>query len=142
MPQDYEKALELWHRAGELGYAKAYNNIGNAYFHGSGVERDVRKATHYGELGAVGGDTTARHNLGIVESNVDNMNRALKHYMIAVGSGYNDSLKYIKQLYMRGHATRDDYAKALRAYQAYLEEIKSDQRDKAAAFSDEYKYYE
>ena len=43
---------------------------------------------------------------------------------------------------MNGHATRDDYAKALRAYQAYLEEIKSDQRNKAAEYSDRYKYYE
>ena len=28
------------------------------------------------------------------------------------------------------------YAKALRPYQAYLDEIKSDQRDEAAAFDD------
>ena len=39
-----------------------------------------------------------------------------------------------------GHATKDDYAKALRAYQAYLAEIKSDQRDKAAAASADYRY--
>ena len=54
--------------------------------------------------------------------------------MIAVGSGDNDSLKMIQQLYTTGHATKDDYAKALQAYQAYLDEIKSDDRDKAAAF--------
>ena len=43
---------------------------------------------------------------------------------------------------MDGHATNDDYAKALRSYQAYLDEIKSDQRDMAAAAYDQYKYYE
>ena len=26
-PQDYSKALELWHRAAELGFTLAYNNI-------------------------------------------------------------------------------------------------------------------
>ena len=60
--------------------------------------------------------------------------------MIAVGSGDNDSLKMIQQLYTTGHATKDDYAKALQAYQAYLDEIKSDDRDKAAAYSEKYKY--
>ena len=62
--------------------------------------------------------------------------------MIAVEDGYHDSLKQIKELYKDGHATKDDYAKALKACQAYLEEVKSDDRDKAAAISDEYKYYE
>ena len=61
--------------------------------------------------------------------------------MIAVGFGGDDSLKGIKQLCMRGLATKSDYTKALRAYQAYLDEIRSDQRDKAAALSDDYRYY-
>ena len=42
---------------------------------------------------------------------------------------------------MNRYATRDDYEKALKDYQAYLVEIKSDDRDKAAAYDDEYKYY-
>ena len=46
------------------------------------------------------------------------------------------------QMCKDGRATRDDYAKALKAYQDYLDDIKSDQRDEAAAFSVEYKYYE
>ena len=57
------------------------------------------------------------------------------------GSGCTDSLEYITQIFMNGHATKDDYAKALRSYQANLVEIKSPQRDQAAAFSDNYKYY-
>ena len=47
----------------------------------------------------------------------------------------------IQQMYRDGYATKDDYTKALQSYQAYLEEIKSIQRDNAAAFSDQYKYY-
>ena len=62
--------------------------------------------------------------------------------MIAAEGGNADSLKEMKRLYTHGYATKDDYAKALQAYQAYLVEIKSDDRDKAAAFSDSYKYYE
>ena len=138
-PQDRNKALELWHRAAELGYTKAYNDIGTAYIRG--VERDEKKAIHYWELAAMGGDENGRNNLGCFYGYAGNYGSAIKHHMIAVGSGYNDSVKQIKQLYSNGHATKEDYATALTAYQAYIVEIKSDDRDKAAAYSDNYKYY-
>ena len=139
--QDMDKALELWHRAGELGHSESFYNIGNAYFYGRAVERNEKKAIHYWELAAMGGDAKGRHNLGCDDSNAGNMNRALKHYMIALGCGSNESLKTIQRMYKNGHATKDDYAKALKAYQAYISEIKSDQRDAAAACRDECKYY-
>lgn len=139
--QNDTKALELYHRSAELGYAKAYIGIGFAYDHGRGVEVDKKKALHYWELAAKAGNATARHNLGSAEGLNGNMNRALKHYMIAVGGGYAESLTAIQQLHSIGHATREDYEKALSLYQTYLGEIKSDQRDKAAAFHEEYRYY-
>ena len=142
LPQDHAKALELWHRAGQLGNAEAYFNIGIAYHNGNGVERNEKKATHYYELAAIGGDEHARHNLGCAEARSGNMNKVLKHSMIAVGSGYHGSLKIIQLMFKDGHATKDDYSKALQAYQSYLGEIRSVQRDEAAAFSDRYKYYE
>ena len=37
LAQDYTKALKLYHRAGKLGNAVAYNNIGFAYYNGEGV---------------------------------------------------------------------------------------------------------
>ena len=48
-PQNHEKAYELYHRAAELGYAAAYNNIGNRYYYGRGVVVDKKKANHYTE---------------------------------------------------------------------------------------------
>ena len=142
LPQDRDKALELFHRAAELDYTTAYHSIGLCYYDGRGAERDEMKAKHYWELAAIGGVEKSRHNLGILEGRAGNMNRALKHCMISVEGGYNDSLKKIKQLYSKGHATRHDYAKALKAYQAYLVEVKSDDRDKAAEYDEMYKYYE
>jgi len=140
-PQDMDKALELFYRAGKLGYAEAYCNIGNAYYSGRGVERDEKKANHYYELSAMGGCEGARYNLGIMEENAGNTDRALKHYMIAVRDGDNDSLDRIKELCTNENVTKEDYMKALQSYQAYLGEIKSVQRDKAAAASERYKYY-
>lgn len=42
---------------------------------------------------------------------------------------------------MDGQATKDDYARALRAYHAHLVEIKSPQRNEAAVADEIYKYY-
>ena len=145
-PQDRAKALELWHQAGELGHSRSYYSVGAAYMRGDGVDRDMKKAIHYYELAAMGGDVNARHNLGAKEGQGGNIDRALKHFMIAVGSGCTNSLEKIKKMFMYGHATKEDYAKVLQTYQAYLGEIKSPQRDQAAAFSDaafsdDYKYY-
>ena len=141
MPQDYIKALELFHRAAELGCVKAYNKIGYAYDVGEGVEVDKKKAIHYYELGAMGGDETARYNLGFEEVMNNNMDRALKHHLIAIKGGHDLSLKMMQDLYSNGHVTKGDYTTALQSYQKYLDEIKSVQRDKAAAADDNYRYY-
>ena len=140
-PQDHTEALELWHRAAELNHTPIYLNIGYAHNYGEGVEVDKEKATHYYELAAMGGCERARHNLGNNEGRGGNVDRALKHYMIAIRSGYSQSLEKIKEIYLEGCATKDDYMKALQSYQEYLGEIKSKQRDEAAAFDDEYRYY-
>ena len=140
LPQDNDKAIELWHRAADLGHAGAYFNVGCSYDGGLGVKQDEKKARHYWELAAIGGDVYARHNLGVIEFE-GNKCKALKHYMIAVRGGAKNSLNNIKNMYLDGYAAKDDYAKALQAYQEYLDEIKSDQRDKAAAAEGKYKYY-
>jgi len=140
-PQDYTKALELYQKAAELGIAKAYTNIGVTYYIGRGVEVDKEKAVHYYELAAMGGSAEARQILGNEEIRAGKWKRAIKHFNIAVRGGSNGSLEMIKQMYSNGHATKEDYTKALRSYQTYLDEIKSSQRDKAAAAGEEYRYY-
>jgi len=130
-PQDYKKALEFWHQAAELGHADAYKFIGYAYVLGQGVEVDMEKANYYYEIAAKGGDSEARNNLGNKEARARNYDRAIKHYMIAVEGGNTKSLDTIKKIYSVGHATKEDYSKALQSYQVYLGEIKSKQRDEA-----------
>ena len=69
---------------------------------GNGVERDTKKKYYYWELAAMGGHAVARHNLGDKEARAGNMNRALKHIMIAAGFGYTRSLEHIKLMFMCG----------------------------------------
>ena len=140
MQPDFSKALELWQRAGDLGSSIAYYSIGCAYKYGRGVESDEEKARHFWERAAMSGNILSRHNLGILEENSGNMDRAFKHYVISAGLGYNKSLEEIKELYNNGYATKDDYETALRARQAYVAEVRSSQRDEAAAYSEIYKY--
>ena len=88
------------------------------------------------------GCVAARYNLGVSEENTGNTyDKALNHFMIAVKSGHTRSIKKIQQMYKEGQVTKDQYANALRSHQAYINEIKSDQRDKAAEFRNDYRYY-
>jgi len=141
LPQNHAKAIELWNRAGELGNTTAYYNLNITYQHGRGVPMDKKKAKHYMELAAMGGDAMARQNLGLYEIIANNMDRALKHFMIANQGGDDEALESIKKLYMHGYATKKDYEKALLSRQTYLDDIRSNQRDEAAAFDDQLKYY-
>ncbi|KAL7527416.1 hypothetical protein ACHAXR_001952 [Thalassiosira sp. AJA248-18] len=131
LPQDFNKAWELWHQAVKLGGITTHCDIGSLYFNGEGVEKDVKKAKYHCELGAMGGDRIARYNLGIVERDKGNMNRAMKHFVISAGFGDDESLEKIKDAFSDGHVTKDDFEKALRAHKEAEDEMQSDQRDTA-----------
>ena len=97
LKQNSAKALELFHRAGELGFARAYHNIAYCYKNGiNGLQMDEKKVILNLELAAMGGHVSARFFLGWFEVEEGNVERALKHCMIAVKAGDSDSLKKIK----------------------------------------------
>ena len=131
LPQDEAKANELYLKAGELGSADAYYNLGNTYRLGRGVEVDMKKAKHYYELAAINGHVIARHNLGCIEEQDDNYQRANKHFIILASAGFKLSLDMVKEGYTAGYVTKDEYANTLRAYQKSVDEMKSEARDKA-----------
>ena len=134
VPQDFAKANELYLKAGELGCAKAYCNLGMNYNNGRGVEVDEKKAKHYSELAAMNGSVIARYNLGCWEERAGNIDRAYKHFILAAKAGDKDSLGNVKAGFMSGLVTKDEYENSLRAYQSRQDEMKSDDRDKAEEF--------
>lgn len=133
-PQDLAKSAELLLRAGELGYAEAYYNLGNAYYYGRGVEVDVKKARKYWELAAIGGKTNARNSLGITEGYAGNEEKAQKHFIIAARAGHGECLEKVRKGYARGVVTKDEYADTLREYQKRQDETKSEMRDEALKY--------
>ena len=92
------------------------------------------KAKYYYELAAMMGDIMARHNLGVWEENAGNTSRAMKHWMISASAGYDKALKVIREYFLKGHVTKDDFEKALRANKESKDEMKSEQREEAARF--------
>ena len=133
IPRDERKATELWLKAGELGCAETYYNLGNSYREGRGVEVDMKKAKHYFELAAMSGYVPARHNLGCLEEEAGNHHRATRHYIIAAKAGDEETLEGVKLGYKHGLVTKDEYASTLRAHQKIQDEMKSNAREKAEA---------
>ena len=131
---DYKGALEYLTKAAELGDAYAHYELSRMYHRGEGVDRDKEKYIYHLEEAAIGGHPTARHNLGIEEMDNGKYERARKHFIIAANLGYHNSLEGLRQLYEDGHASKDDYANALRAYQASLDATKSEEREVADAY--------
>ncbi|KAL3771985.1 hypothetical protein ACHAWO_009176 [Cyclotella atomus] len=136
LKKDEFKAFKLFHRAAELGSAQAYFNLGFTYDKGVGVSKDGTKARQYHELAAIKRCAISRLSLGAFEVAAGNADRAIKHCLIAAEFGVVEAVDFIQIFLISGHATKDQYAQALRLYQAYLDEVKSDQRGKAAAHSD------
>jgi tetratricopeptide (TPR) repeat protein len=131
---DYKSAIKYFTKAAELGNVSAHYNLSVAYWKGQGVEKSKEKEMYHLEQAAIGGHHMARHNLGCNEYDNGNFERARRHFIIAANLGYHDSLELIKELYIDGHASKEDYADALRAYQAAVGATKSAERDEAEEY--------
>ena len=131
---DYEKALEYFTKAVDLGDVTAQFCLATLYYKGEGVEKDMKKAVYRWEQAAIGGHPSARACLAEYEKNKGRFNRAAKHFIIAANLGHDLSLKYVKDLFVQGVVSKEDYAAALRAYQAAVNETKSAERDEAEAY--------
>jgi len=129
LTKDISKAYLLFNRAAKLGDEKSYSFLAELYYTGDGVQRDVRRALHHFSQAAIKGHEMARHNLGVAEEANGNMDRAIKHFIIAAKSGYANSPKKVGEGYKAGLVTKDEYANTLRAYQQTCIDMKSEQRD-------------
>ena len=143
LTSDYKHSLDLLYQAAELALfsvdkplfesSTAHFSIANAYLHGIGVEKNRSKAIYYWKLAAMGGHELARYNLGVSAELDDNLNRAMKHYMIAAKAGYNDALAKVGKGHKAGYVSKDDYVSTLRAFKVSRDNMSSNQRENVAA---------
>jgi tetratricopeptide (TPR) repeat protein len=128
---DYGKAFEYYTKAVELGDVDAHVGLGSMYYQGNGVEKDMAKAVHHWEQAAIGGHPQARAGLATHEMRNNRPDRAAKHFIIAANLGEDLLLKPIKELFVRGAVSKEEYAAALRGCQAAVDATKSAEREEA-----------
>ena len=119
-----------------MGDADAHYNLAVLYRKGGVMENVV----YHCEKAAICGHVQARHNLGAIEEENGNFERAVKHYIIAAKLGYEDSMKMLWKLYSAGNITKEDLESTLRTHKAAIDATKSAQRDAAEVwFSEVYR---
>jgi len=131
---DYKGALKYLTKAAELGDVDAHHDLSLWYQGGRGVEKDKKKELYHMEEAAIAGHPYARHNLGCNEWDNGKYERAVKHFIIAANLGFDVSIKALKECYTKGNVSKEEFAAALRAYQAAVDAAKSPQREEAAKF--------
>ena len=128
---DYEGAIEYWTKAAELGDFEARAKLGIMYREGKGVEKDEEKEVYHYNKAAIGGHPYARFLLAVIEEKNGNIERSVKHLIIAANLGEEKSMKALWKHYSAGNITKEDLDDTLRKHQAALDGMKSEQRDAA-----------
>ena len=129
---DYDAALKYFTKSAELGDAQAHYELSIMYMEGEGVEKDEKKRVYHLEEASIQGHPDARHNLGVYEESNGRIERAVKHWIIAANLGLDVAMEELKECYKHGDITKEDFAAALRAHHAAINETKSPQREAAA----------
>ena len=129
---DYIRAFEYYTKAAELGDVNAHYNLAVLYHNGEGVKKNGGKEIHHLEEAAIGGHPHARRLLGCKEY-LDNRNieRAVKHWIIAATQGEDESIQELMKAFKNGFVGKDVLAAALRAHKAAVDATKSPQREAA-----------
>ena len=132
--RDYHSAFEYLSKAAELGDLEAHCKLACLYQMGHGVEKDKEKEIFHFEEAAIGGHPFARYVLGSMEWNNFNMDRAVKHWIIAATQGDDDAIKVLMGAFKQGYVEKEDLASALRAHKAAVDATKSPQREAAEKY--------
>ena len=125
--QDRARAMELWTRAAKLGSSQAHFQFGSTY----DAEGDSKKSKFHYEAATMAGNEDARCNLGAMEAQSGNMERAVKHWMIAASAGDYKAMHNLLIAFNHGSISRSAIDSTLTAYNDSCAEMRSDARDAA-----------
>lgn len=118
---DYAYAHHLFESLAELGHTRAQFQMGNIYYNGYGVHRDVEDALFWFRKAAQSGHAEAQYNVGVayakgigVESNIGH---AIVWWHRAAKLGNVDAQFNLGMLYARGFGVKRDEIMAARWWQ-------------------------
>jgi tetratricopeptide (TPR) repeat protein len=123
--QDHAKAMELYNRAAELKSSSALHRLGGIYYKGG----EYKKAKFYYEAAAMAGHEVARSNLGSLEADYGNIERAAKHWTIAASAGCYHAMYKLRTLFEKGYVSRELIDSSLMAYNDSCAEMRSGARN-------------
>ena len=115
-----------------MGDAEAHWNLSWLFRNGEGVKKDKTLEMYHLEEAAIAGNPFARTLFESREWECGRFDRAVRHWIIAANLGDDKSLQRLKESYKDGHVSKEDFAAALRGYQAAVDATKSPQREEAA----------
>jgi TPR repeat protein len=132
--EDQAKAMELWTQAAALGSSQAHFALGCNY----DKEGVLKKAKVHHEAAAMAGHEGARFNIGYIEYKSGNVERSLKHSMIAASYGCYKAMNNLLVDFEQGLISRDAINSALTAHNNSCVEMRSEARDKYIRFVSAY----
>lgn len=111
--KDYEKAVEFWEKAVELGNIEAHNSLAICYMYAYGVDRDYAKAFKLNEVAAKAGVANAQCNLGFLYSKgagvYQSDTQAMYWYEKAARQGHSDAQCNLGLCYLEKKSTEALY---------------------------------
>jgi len=125
LQQDRERAIELWTQAADLGSSKSHFHLGNEYHEGG----DSKKSNFHYEAAAMAGNEVYGFNLGCMEGRSRNIERAVKHWVIAASAGEYGAMHTLTKNFEQGWVSRDTIDSTLTAYNSSCAEMRSEARD-------------
>lgn len=115
---NYEQALKYYYKAANKGHSDAMLSIGNLYYNGFGVPKDLSEAKKWYELAAVYVNPVAMYNLGFMYEKglgtYSDINEALSWYTKSRDFGYLPAdigviFMYSRRNYVNSEARLKDY---------------------------------
>ena len=133
--KDEVKAFELLQLAAGQGCAEAIGQLG--FFAVDGQPDsipDQTKANEYFEKAAAKGHSLSRVALADILAQEGEIELAIKHWHLAAAAGFDHTTKYLWDCFSKGKLSKSDLEKALRAHKAASDEMKSEERERFAAY--------
>jgi TPR repeat protein len=113
---DYAAAMAAWKPRAADNDPEAMNNIGNLYFYGLGVKKDLKQAAAWYEKAAQLGFVLAQFNLANLDYDRNDLKQAARWYMAAAQGGHAKAMYYLAQMYEDGDGVAKDQAQAANWY--------------------------
>lgn len=124
-PEHQKEAISHFEAASDAGIVAATAYLGDAYFNGRGVEKDVQKGMDYFMDAALSGDVDAMYSLGAAylegQSVAADYPKALDFLAEASSKGSVRATNALGLMYLGGFGTEQNMAKAKRLFEKAMQ---------------------